>query len=99
MVSTWLCPQVDPEKALRWERAVSVISGRWLKAGTMLADKMKTLRERVKDFDRSASPKTKRSKFNMLEVALDEVIHIVLPLGHKLRQIEAGSDEHATVWV
>ena len=53
----------------------------------------------MKVFDRSASTKTKRSKFNMLEVALDEVIHIVLPLGHKLRQIEAGSDEHATVWV
>ena len=48
--------------------------------GNMLTEKVRTLQKRVKDIDRSATPKTRRSELDKLKGELHEVIKIALPL-------------------
>ena len=75
---------------LRWEGAMSVLTERWWEyihkavridpMGTMLTEKVRTLRKRVKDIYRSATPKTRRSELDKLMGEWHEVIKIALPL-------------------
>ena len=60
----------------------------------MLEEKIKRLREDVKAFDRSASPKTKRQRLNILAMVAGEVEDIMLSSDDELDKEEAaGSDD------